>query len=120
MSTKDRSQEQKSVSRGFDFELLHRDSESEARLGKMTTPHGEVETPVFMPVGTQGTVKGLTPETVHELGARIILGNTYHLHLRPGHELIRAHGGLHTFMNWHHPILTDSGGFQIYLSLIHI
>jgi len=114
MSTKDRSQEQKSVSRGFDFELLHRDSESEARLGKITTPHGEVETPVFMPVGTQGTVKGLTPETVHDLGARIILGNTYHLHLRPGHELIRAHGGLHTFMNWHHPILTDSGGFQIY------
>ncbi len=80
----------------------------------MTTPHGEVDTPVFMPVGTQGTVKGLTPENVYDLGARIILGNTYHLYLRPGHGLVEAHGGLHKFMNWQHPILTDSGGFQIY------
>jgi len=104
MDTEDKSQKQKSGT----------DSGSEARLGKITTPHGEIDTPVFMPVGTQGTVKGLTPERVSDLGAQIILGNTYHLYLRPGHELIRELGGLHKFMNWQHPILTDSGGFQIY------
>ncbi len=98
----------------FRFEVLKKDDSSGARLGRMTTPHGEVRTPVFMPVGTQGTVKGLTPETVRELGAEMILANTYHLYLRPGHGLIRDMGGLHRFMNWPHPILTDSGGFQIY------
>ena len=80
----------------------------------MTTAHGEVRTPVFMPVGTQGTVKAMTPEWLKEAGAEIILGNTYHLYLRPGHELIREHGGLHRFMHWDRPILTDSGGFQIF------
>jgi len=80
----------------------------------LTTPHGPVETPVFMPVGTQATVKGLTPEMVRDVGARIILGNTYHLALRPGDELVRDLGGLHAFMNWPGPILTDSGGFQVF------
>ena len=82
--------------------------------GRSTTPHGEVSTPVFMPVGTQGAVKALTPEQVRGLGAEIILGNAYHLYLRPGHHLIAELGGLHRFMNWQGPILTDSGGFQIY------
>ncbi len=85
-----------------------------ARAGLLTTPHGPIETPVFMPVGTQGTVKGLTPEMVRQAGAQIILGNTYHLALRPGDELIRELGGLHRFMNWPGPILTDSGGFQVF------
>ncbi len=98
----------------FRFEVLKKDGSSGARLGRMITPHGEVTTPVFMPVGTQGTVKGLTPEQVKDLGAEIILGNTYHLYLRPGHGLIGDLGGLHRFMNWPHPILTDSGGFQVY------
>jgi len=114
MNTENRSQKQESGNRGFKFRLLHKDSGSEARLGKIMTPHGEIDTPIFMPVGTQGTVKGLTPERVSDLGAQIILGNTYHLYLRPGHELIRELGGLHKFMNWQRPILTDSGGFQIY------
>src|SRR3954465_5244759 len=83
-----------------------------ARAGLLATPHGPVETPTFMPVGTQGTVKGLTPEMVRGAGGRIILGNTYHLALRPGDELIRDLGGLHRFMHWDGPILTDSGGFQ--------
>jgi queuine tRNA-ribosyltransferase len=98
----------------MNFHCLAQDPGSGARLGKIQTPHGDVETPVFMPVGTQGTVKALTPEQVAGLGARIILGNTYHLYLRPGHRLIAALGGLHRFMNWPGPILTDSGGFQIY------
>ena len=98
----------------FQFKLLKKDRNSNARLGKIITPHGEVNTPVFMPVGTQGTVKGLTPERVKELGAEIVLSNTYHLYLRPGHKLIKDLGGLHQFMNWKHPILTDSGGFQVY------
>ena len=85
-----------------------------ARAGTLTTPHGVIETPVFMPVGTQATVKGLTPEMVRDCGAQIILGNTYHLTLRPGDELIRDLGGLHQFMNWPGPILTDSGGFQVF------
>lgn len=85
-----------------------------ARLGKLSTPHGEVETPIFMPVGTQATVKTMTPEEVREVGGRLILSNTYHLYLRPGHELVREAGGLHKFMNWHGPILTDSGGFQVF------
>ena len=98
----------------FSFELLKKDPLTSARLGKMTTPHGVVDTPVFMPVGTQGTVKALRPEEIATCGASIILGNTYHLYLRPGHETIRNLGGLHSFMNWPGPILTDSGGFQVY------
>ena len=98
----------------FHFQILKKDTRSAARRGVMVTPHGTVRTPAFMPVGTQGTVKGLTPERLRELGVEMILGNTYHLTLRPGHELIRHLGGLHRFMNWPGPILTDSGGFQIY------
>ncbi|HET57389.1 MAG TPA: tRNA guanosine(34) transglycosylase Tgt [Deltaproteobacteria bacterium] len=98
----------------FHFHVLATDHATKARLGLIQTPHGPVETPVFMPVGTRGTVKGVTPEMVRDTGARIILGNTYHLYLRPGHELIGRLGGLHRFMNWPGPILTDSGGFQIY------
>jgi queuine tRNA-ribosyltransferase len=94
------------------FDLLSTDGK--ARRGRLHTPHGVVETPVFMPVGTQGTVKGLTPAQVKETGACLILGNTYHLTLRPGDELIAEMGGLHRFMGWDGPILTDSGGFQIY------
>jgi len=85
-----------------------------ARLGRLTTPHGSVDTPAFMPVGTYGTVKAMTPEELENLGAQIILGNTFHLMLRPGPEIIAAHGGLHGFMHWSHPILTDSGGFQVF------
>src|SRR5579859_2192303 len=96
----------------FRFDLLQKDGS--ARLGRFETPHGVVETPVFMPVGTQATVKGLTPEQVKSAGATIVLGNTYHLTLRPGDELIAEMGGLHRFMNWPGPILTDSGGFQVY------
>ena len=94
------------------FDLLHRDGE--ARRGRMTFARGEVDTPAFMPVGTYGTVKSLTPEDLCELGAQIVLGNTFHLMLRPGEETIRALGGLHRFMNWSGPILTDSGGFQVW------
>jgi queuine tRNA-ribosyltransferase len=97
---------------GAFFELLETDGG--ARLGRLTTAHGSVETPVFMPVGTQATVKGLTPAQLKETGAQIILGNTYHLTLRPGDETIAHLGGLHRFMGWDGPILTDSGGFQIY------
>ncbi|HKV62363.1 MAG TPA: tRNA guanosine(34) transglycosylase Tgt [Candidatus Acidoferrum sp.] len=85
-----------------------------ARRGRLATPHGTVETPFFMPVGTQATVKGLTQEALEELGAEIILANTYHLYLRPGHELVRKLGGLHKFMSWPRAILTDSGGFQVF------
>ncbi len=85
-----------------------------ARTGRLTTPHGDVETPAFMPVGTQGTVKALTPELIRETGSQIILANTYHLHLRPGSEVVAELGGLHRWMNWPGPILTDSGGFQVY------
>src|SRR5262245_17417203 len=94
------------------FELLSTDGL--ARRGRMTTPHGVVEAPMFMPVGTQATVKGLTPEQLRDIGAQIILGNTYHLALRPGDDLIAEMGGLHRFMGWDGPILTDSGGYQIY------
>ena len=96
----------------FRFTLLSTDGPS--RLGRFDTPHGPVETPVFMPVGTQGTVKGLTPEQIKATGAQIILGNTYHLALRPGDELVAELGGLHQFMGWDWPILTDSGGFQVF------
>ncbi|MBR2575776.1 MAG: tRNA guanosine(34) transglycosylase Tgt [Firmicutes bacterium] len=96
------------------FELIKKSSRSKARRGRITTRHSVIETPVFMPVGTQATVKAMKPEEVRDMGADIILGNTYHLFLRPGHELIREAGGLHTFMNWSGSILTDSGGFQVF------
>src|SRR6266699_332245 len=96
------------------FELLKADSSSRARLGRLTTAHGVVDTPVFMPVGTQGSVKALDPRELEEMGTKIILGNTYHLSIRPGLEIIRQAGGLHRFINWPHPILTDSGGFQVF------
>src|SRR4029079_5638625 len=95
----------------FSFHLTKTDGG--ARLGEFVTPHGRVSTPAFMPVGTQATVKGLTPDMVHSTGAEIVLGNTYHLMLRPGAERVAALGGLHKFMNWSRPILTDSGGFQV-------
>ena len=98
----------------FQFDLIKQDSKTSARLGKMITPHGMVHTPAFMPVGTQGTVKSMLPEEIKNCGTEIILGNTYHLYLRPGHETIKKLGGLHRFMNWPDPILTDSGGFQVY------
>ena len=96
------------------FRLHCRSSECAARQGVLSTLHGTIETPVFMPVGTQATVKAMTPENLVEVGAQIILGNTYHLFIRPGHELIHSFGGLHRFMHWDRPILTDSGGFQIF------
>jgi queuine tRNA-ribosyltransferase len=98
----------------FQFDLVHQDASSRARAGVFRTAHGEVETPVFMPVGTLGSVKSVTPEELAACGARIILGNTYHLYLRPGREVVDRFGGLHRFMNWHGPILTDSGGFQVF------
>src|SRR5207237_6491200 len=101
------------------FELLKTDPHSKARLGRLTTPHGVVDTPVFMPVGTQASVKALDPRELQEMGTRIILGNTYHLYIRPGLDIIREAGGLHRFMNWSLPILTDSGGLQV-LSLAQI
>lgn len=88
--------------------------EGTARLGRITTPHGEIETPVFMPVGTAGSVKGVPQHILEELGVQILLGNTYHLYLRPGHETVRSLGGLHKFMSWDRSILTDSGGFQVF------
>ena len=94
------------------FELLATDGA--ARLGQLTLAHGVVETPAFMPVGTYGTVKAMTPEELEGLGAQIVLGNTFHLMLRPGSDIVDAHGGLHRFMHWSHPILTDSGGFQVF------
>jgi len=97
----------------FSFDLAKTDAAG-ARCGRLTTPHGVIETPVFMPVGTQATVKGLTQEALEELGAEIILANTYHLYLRPGHELVRKLGGLHQFMSWPRAILTDSGGYQVF------
>ena len=96
----------------FSFTITHRDGA--ARRGWMRTPHGIVETPVFMPVGTQGTVKAMMPRDLEEIGAAIILGNTYHLHLRPGDALIARRGGLHRFMGWTRPLLTDSGGYQVF------
>jgi len=97
----------------FAFEIAKTDPNG-ARRGRLTTPHGAIETPFFMPVGTQAAVKGLTQEALEELGAEIILANTYHLYLRPGHEVIRKLGGLHQFMSWPRPILTDSGGYQVF------
>src|SRR5438477_5921014 len=96
------------------FELLKSDATSKARLGRLTTPHGVVDTPVFMSVGTQGSVKAIDPRELREMRAQIILGNTYHLNIRPGLEIIREAGGLHRFINWPGTILTDSGGFQVF------
>ena len=97
------------------YELLHQDKNSGARRGIVHTPHGDIQTPVFMPVGTQATVKSMTPEELkEEVGAQIILSNTYHLYLRPGEKIVKEAGGLHKFMNWDRPILTDCGGFQVF------
>ena len=96
----------------FNYDLLSKDGE--ARCGRFRTAHGAVETPVFMPVGTQATVKAMSPEMLKELKSQIILSNTYHLHMRPGEDLIAALGGLHAFMAWNGPILTDSGGYQAF------
>lgn len=98
----------------FEFELLHVDAQTGARRGRLHTPHGAIETPIFMPVGTQATVKTIEPRELKEMNAQIILSNTYHLHLRPGENLVEQAGGLHRFMNWDRPILTDSGGFQVF------
>ena len=98
----------------FEFQLNHRDATTSARRGLFLTPRGSVDTPGFMPVGTCGTVKGVTIDQVAETGAQMILGNTYHLALRPGHETVRRLGGLHAMSQWNGPILTDSGGFQIF------
>ncbi len=99
---------------GFRFQIHHTQAAGAARVGAFHTPHGPVETPAFMPVGTQGTVKGLTAEQIRATGAQMVLGNTYHLALRPGEEIVRELGGLHVFMQWTGPILTDSGGFQLF------
>ena len=98
----------------FSFETTHICKQSGARTGILHTPHGDIETPIFMPVGTHATVKSLTSQELYDINAQIILSNTYHLFLRPGHELVAKAGGLHKFMNWDRPILTDSGGFQVF------
>ena len=96
----------------FEFDLIATDPGCAARLGCLHTPHGDVQTPIFMPVGTQATVKGITNAQLEALHAQIILANTYHLYLRPGIDIIREAGGIHSFMHWDHPVLTDSGGIQ--------
>ncbi|MBT3584378.1 MAG: tRNA guanosine(34) transglycosylase Tgt [Halobacteriovoraceae bacterium] len=98
----------------FKFKLVHQDKNSGARAGEITTPHGVIPTPVFMPVGTHGAIKALQPSVLEEMDTKIILSNTYHLHLSPTSELVKKAGGLHKFMNWDRPILTDSGGFQVF------
>ena len=98
----------------FSFELIKTDPETGARAGILHTPHGDIETPVYMPVGTQATVKGMLPRDVKDAGSQIILANTYHLYMRPGDDIVKRAGGLHRFMNWQGPILTDSGGFQVF------
>ena len=98
----------------FEFELIKECPKTGARAGVLHTPHGDIKTPVYMPVGTQATVKGVYPRDLKEAGSQIILSNTYHLYLRPGDELVQKAGGLHKFMNWDKPILTDSGGFQVF------
>lgn len=100
--------------KNFSYEVIKTCKQSGARIGILHTPHGDIETPVFMPVGTQATVKTLTPDDLKEVHSQIILSNTYHLYLRPGHKLVEKAGGLHKFMNWDRPILTDSGGFQVF------
>jgi len=103
----------------IEYKLLKKASDCDARLGEIHTKRGIIETPIFMPVGTRATVKTMTPDELKDLGAQIILGNTYHLHLRPGEDIIGEAGGLHKFMNWDRPILTDSGGFQVFSELVH-
>jgi len=98
----------------FEYRILEESQSTDARIGVLSTPHGEIETPCFMAVGTQGTVKALTTDMVKKAGSQIILGNTYHLYLRPGEDIVKEAGGLHKFMNWDKPILTDSGGFQVF------
>ena len=102
------------MSKPFEFELLHVCKQTGARRGRLHTPHGVIETPIYMPVGTQATVKTMSPDELKLIGSQIILSNTYHLHLRPGEDLVAEAGGLHRFMNWDRPILTDSGGFQVF------
>ncbi|MBD66571.1 MAG: tRNA guanosine(34) transglycosylase Tgt [Halobacteriovoraceae bacterium] len=102
------------IKENFKFKLVHKDKNSNARAGVIITPHGEIPTPVFMPVGTHGAIKALQPKELTELNIPIILSNTYHLHLTPGSDLIKKAGGLHKFMSWDRPILTDSGGFQVF------
>lgn len=102
------------IKENFEYKVLHTCKQSGARVGHLSTPHGKITTPVYMPVGTQATVKSLTPADLTDAGAEIILSNTYHLYMRPGHKLIEAAGGLHKFMAWSKPILTDSGGFQVF------
>jgi queuine tRNA-ribosyltransferase len=99
---------------GFSFELLAQDKHTAARRGRITTPRGTVELPAFMPVGTRGAVRCMKPDEIRRTGAEILLANTYHLHLKPGENLIEKAGGLHAFMGWERPILTDSGGFQVF------
>jgi queuine tRNA-ribosyltransferase len=96
------------------FELIKKDAGSKARLGRLQTPHGEIQTPIFMPVGTQASVKSVHPAELVDLNAQIILSNTYHLFIRPGMEVMEKMGGLHQFMQWDRPILTDSGGYQVF------
>lgn len=98
----------------FEFELKKTCKQSGARLGVLHTPHGDIDTPIYMPVGTAATVKAMSPREMDEIGTQILLSNTYHLHLRPGEDLVKEAGGLHQFMDWHKPILTDSGGFQVF------
>jgi len=96
------------------YELIKKCGQTGARLGRVHTPHGSFDTPAFMPVGTQATVKGMSPEELKGINAQIILSNTYHLYMRPGEDIVKEAGGLHSFMNWNRPILTDSGGFQVF------
>lgn len=104
---------------GFSYELIHTDKNTGARAGVLHTPHGDIETPIFMPVGTNSTVKLVTNNNLYDTGAQIILANSYHLYLRAGHKLIEKFGGIHGWMNWQKPVLTDSGGFQVF-SLAHL
>ena len=102
------------MDKAFHFEIIHIDKQTGARLGKLDTPHGPVMTPIYMPVGTQATVKAMLPRDLLDINAQIILSNTYHLYMRPGNKLVKKAGGLHSFMHWDRPILTDSGGFQVF------
>ena len=102
------------MSQPFSYELIHTCAQSGARLGVLHTPHGDIQTPIYMPVGTAAVVKAMTSREMEEIGTQILLSNTYHLHLRPGADLVAEAGGLHRFMDWHKPILTDSGGFQVF------
>src|SRR3989344_8565697 len=98
----------------FNFKIISKDAKSRARVGRITTAHGIIETPAFVAVGTRATVRGLTPEDLKETGTQILFGNTYHLHLRPGEDVVKEFGGLGEFMGWNGPTITDSGGFQVF------